>query len=76
MAAADMGMTDIEASVLWKVKKHHSSPRARELGRAETWGMSRHRGVSACLWGVGGNDATAGQRMPAGRAGRVGFLLL
>lgn len=75
MAAADMVMTDIEASVLWKVKKHHSSPRARELGRAETWGMSRHRGVSACLGG-GGNDATAGQRMPAGRAGRVGFPLL
>lgn len=48
MASWEMVMAGTDSSVLLKVKRHHSSPRARELSREETWGMSRHRGVSTC----------------------------
>lgn len=65
-------MAGRDTSVLLKVKRHRSSPRARELGREETRRMSRHRGVSTCR----GHDTTAGQRVPAGSERRVGFLPL
>lgn len=63
-------MAGRDTSVLLKVKRHRSSPRARELSREETRRMSRHRGVSTCR----GRDTTAGQRGPAGSERRVGFL--
>lgn len=65
-------MAGRDTSVLLKVKRHRSSPRARELSREETRRMSRHRGVSTCR----GRDTTAGQRGPAGSERRVGFLLV
>lgn len=68
MASWETIVTDVDAPMLLKVKRHHSSPRARELSGVETSVMGRDR-VSP--WR--GHDARAGQRVTAGSTGRDWF---